>query len=121
MAVREKVINLKLASGETEVLLTTALETGFVLGAELHTNHTDIDNFAEYGIFDDSGVAFSKPTHVDHWKRREGAGFEDSYKPLFFETESKTFTFKAKTTQAVQKDTYFHLILMYKIKSDSCL
>lgn len=120
MAVREKVINLTIPSGETEALLTTALENGFVLGAELHTNHIDVDNFAEYGIYDDSGVAFSKPTHVNHWKRREGSGFDDSYKPLLFDTESKTFQFKARTKTAVTKDTYFHLILMYKINPESC-
>ena len=120
MAVKEKVINITILKGETEASYSTALEVGFVLGAELHTNHTDIDNFAQYGIYDDSGVSFSKPTHIDHWKRREGAGFDDSYKPLFFNTESKTFGFKAKTNQPVIKDTYFHLILIYKINPESC-
>lgn len=120
MAVREKVINITIKKTETEATFTTALENGFVMGAELHTNHTDIDNFAQYGIYDDSGVAFSKSTHIGHWKRREGSGFEDSYKPLLFETQSKTFNFKVKTSQPVTKDTYFHLILLYKIKPDSC-
>lgn len=118
MAVREKVINLVILAGEKEASLTTALEVGFVLGAELHTNHSNIDNLAEYGIYDDSGVAFSKPSHIDHWKRREGGAFEDSYKPLLFNTESKTFTFKVKTKNPVDKDTYFHLILMYKINQE---
>ena len=120
MAVREKVINLLIPTEGNEAMLTTALDVGFILGAELHTNHNDPDNFAEFGIYDDSGVAFSKPTHVNHWKRREGAGFEDSCKPLLFDTESKTFTFKAKTAKSVDKDTYFHLILMYKINPSSC-
>ena len=118
MAVREKVINLVILANEQEASLTTALEVGFVLGAELHTNHSDIDNLAEYGIYDDSGVAFSKPSHIDHWKRREGGAFDDSYKPLLFNTESKTFTFKAKTKNPVNKDTYFHLILMYKVNQE---
>jgi hypothetical protein len=117
-AVREKVINLVILNGEKEVSLSTALDVGFILGAELHTNHTDIDNLAEYGIYDDSGVAFSKPTHIEHWKRREGGAFEDSYKPLLFNTESKTFSFKAKTKTPVIKDTYFHLILLYKIEGN---
>lgn len=120
MAVREKVIHLTIKQGETEASFTSALDVGFIMGAELHTNHTDIENFAEYGIQDDSGSAFSKPTHINHWKRREGSGFEESYKPLMFETQSKTFTFKAKTKKAVDKETYFHLILMYKIKPGSC-
>ncbi|TPG44366.1 hypothetical protein [Flavobacterium pectinovorum] len=118
MAVREKVINLVLAVGQTEVDFTTALDSGFILGAELHTNHINVDNYAEFGIFDDSGVAFSKPTPIDHWKRREGSGFADSYKPLLFETEHKTFQFKVKTKVPVIKETYFALILMYKIKPE---
>jgi hypothetical protein len=120
MAVKEKVINLIIPVGEKEASLTTALETGFVLGAELHTNHTDMDNFADYGIFDDSGAAFSKPAHINHWKRREGSGFDDSYKPLLFSTDSKTFTFQAKTKVTVAKETYFSLILMYKLNPDNC-
>lgn len=115
MAVREKVINLVLPVGQTEISYTTALDVGFVLGAELHSNHSDIDNYAEFGIFDDSGVAFSKPTPIGHWKRREGSGFHESYKPLLFETEQKTFQFKAKTKTAVAKETYFTLVLMYKL------
>lgn len=118
MAVKEKVINLTIPIGEKEAVLTTALEKGFVLGAELHTNHNDIDNFADYGIFDDSGAAFSKPSHIDHWKRREGAGFNDSYKPLMFSTESKTMTFQARIKEPATKVTYFHLILMYKLNQD---
>jgi hypothetical protein len=120
MAVREKVVNMIIKQGETEASFTTALDVGFIMGAELHTNHTDMDNFAEYGIFDDSSSAFSKPTHINHWKRREGSGFEDSYKPLLFDTESKTYTFRAKTKKAVDKETYFHLILMYKIQQSPC-
>ncbi|WP_268847875.1 hypothetical protein [Flavobacterium aestivum] len=117
-AIREKVIHLIIPKNETEMSFTTALDNGFILGAELHTNHEDINNMAVYGIYDDSGVAFSKPCHINHWKRREGSGFDDSYKPLLFETESKTFSFKVKTLNAVSKDTYFHLILMYKIRED---
>ena len=117
MAVREKVIKLIIPSGQTEATFTTALDAGFVLGAELHTNHSDIDNYAEFGIADDSGVsALARPTPVGHWKRREGAGFSESYKPLLFETQSKTFQFTAKTKTAVAKETYFTLVLMYKIQ-----
>lgn len=116
MAVREKVIKLVIPSGETEATVTTALDSGFVLGGELHTNHTDIDNYADFGINDDSGIpSISRPTPVSHWKRRDGAGFSDSFKPLLFETQNKTFQFKAKTQTAVAKDTYFTLVLMYKI------
>jgi hypothetical protein len=119
-AIREKVINLVIPKNELEMSFSTALDNGFILGAELHTNHDDINNLAVYGIYDDSGVAFSKPCHINHWKRREGSGFDDSYKPLLFETESKTFSFKVKTQSEVTKDTYFHLILMYKIKEGIC-
>jgi hypothetical protein len=119
-AVREKVINLVIPASEMEMSFTTALDKGFILGAELHTNHEDINNLAVYSIYDDSGIAFSKPTHINHWKRREGSGFDDSYKPLLFETESKTFTFKVKTQYEVSKETYFQLILMYKIREGNC-
>lgn len=118
--IREKVVDLIIAQGETEASLTTALEDGLILGAELHTNHESIDNKADYGIFDDSGVAFSKPCHINHWKRREGAGFSESYKPLMLDTKSKTFTFKIKTKTAVAKETYFQLVLMYKIENTPC-
>lgn len=119
-AVREKKIDLFVALGASEATFMTALENGFVLGAEVHTNHTDIDNLAEIGIFDDSGVALSKPTHVNHWKRREGAGFHESYKPLMFETESKTYNFKVTLKSATAKATYFQIILMYKIQTPNC-
>ncbi|MEO8239228.1 MAG: hypothetical protein ABI793_14610 [Flavobacterium sp.] len=119
-AIREKVIHLVIPKNELEMSFTTALDNGFILGAELHTNHSDIDNLALYGIYDDSSVAFSKPTHINHWKRREGSGFDDSYKPLLFETETRTFTFKVKTQYEVSKETYFHLILMYKIRAGNC-
>ena len=120
MAEKVRVIDMIIPSGSTEVSFTTALEHGFVLGCELVTNHTDIDNFANYGIFDDSGASFSKMAHISHWKRREGAGFHDSYKPLMFSTESKTMIFTAKTKTAVAKDTYFSLILIYKLHPDQC-
>lgn len=120
MAVKEKVITLIIPVGEKEISFTTALDKGFVLGAELHTNHADMDNYADYGIFDDSGAAFSKPTHINHWKRREGSGFDDSYKPLLFSTDTKTFTFQARTKAVVTKETYFSLILMYKLEPDNC-
>lgn len=120
MVVREKKIDLFIPVGGIEATYMTALDNGFVLGAEVHTNHTDIDILAEIGIFDDSGVALSKPTHIDHWKRREGAGFNESYKPLFFETQSKTYSFKATLKTPVKKDTYFQMILMYKIQPQKC-
>jgi hypothetical protein len=114
MKTKEKVINLVIKQGEKEVSLLTSLETGFVLGAEVHTNHVNSDNMAEFGFNDDSGIPIAKSSHIEHWKRREGAGFLDSFKPLNFDTLSKSFNFIAKTNAAVAKDTYFNIILIYK-------
>lgn len=114
MKTKEKVINLVIANGEKESSVLLALETGFVLGAEVHTNHVDLDNMAEFGFNDDSGNAIAKSSHIDHWKRREGAGFLESFKPLNFDTNSKSFSFIAKTKNAVTKDTYFNIVLIYK-------
>lgn len=113
MTTKEKVIHLVIPNGEKEATLLTALEYGYVLGAEIHTNHVNVDNMAEFGINDDSGIAIAKSSHIEHWKRREGAGFHESYKPLQFETNAKTFNFIAKTKTAVAKDTYFNVILIY--------
>ncbi len=114
MKTKDKVINLVIPSGSKEISLLTALENGLVLGAEVYTNHADIDNMAEFGINDDSGIAYAKSSNINHWKRREGAGYLDSFKPLNLETESKSFTFIAKTKNVVAKDTYFNIILIYK-------
>lgn len=111
---KEKVINLIIPNGEKEAALLTSLEAGFVLGAELHTNHANLDNMAEFGFNDDSGIPIAKSSHIDHWKKREGGGFSDSYKPLNFETYTKSFNFIVKTKAAVAKDTYFNIILIYK-------
>ena len=116
MAVREKKIELIIKAGETEASFLGSLDNGFILGAELHTNHTDIDNLAEIGIFDDGGIPIARSTHINHWKRREGAGFNESYKPLLFATESKTYSIKAIIRQPTKKETYFQLILMYRIE-----
>jgi hypothetical protein len=120
MKTKEKVINLIIPQGSKEATLLTSLENGYILGAEIHTNHSDIDNMAEFGINDDSGIAIAKSSHIDHWKRREGAGFHDSYKPLQFETNAKTFNFIAKTKTAVAKDTYFNAVLIYSITETKC-
>jgi len=120
MKTKEKVINLIIAQGSKEATLLTSLENGYVLGAEVHTNHTDSDNMAEFAINDDSGIAVAKSSHIDHWKRREGAGFHDSYKPLQFETNAKTFNFIAKTKTAVAKDTYFNTVLIYSATEAKC-
>ena len=114
MKTKEKVINLIIKVGEKEASALLSLEVGFVLGAEVHTNHVNSDNMAELGFNDDSGIPIAKSSHIEHWKRREGAGFLDSFKPLNFETASKSFNFIAKTTTAVAKDTYFNIILIYK-------
>lgn len=114
MKTKEKVITLIILNGEKEAALLTSLEAGFVLGAEVHTNHSNLDNMAEFGFNDDSGIPIAKSSHIDHWKRREGGGFSDSYKPLNFDTNTKTFNFIAKTKTAVVKDTYFNIILIYK-------
>jgi hypothetical protein len=120
MKVKEKVINLIIPQGSKEATLLTALENGYILGAEVHTNHTDLDNMAEFAINDDNGISVSKSSHINHWKRREGAGFHDSYKPLQFNTNAKTFNFIAKTKTAVAKDTYFNAVLIYSIIEQKC-
>ena len=120
MKTKEKVINLIIAQGSKEATLLTSLENGYILGAEVHTNHTDSDNMAEFAINDDSGIAIAKSSHINHWKRREGAGFHDSYKPLQFETNAKTFNFLAKTKTAVAKDTYFNAVLIYSVTETKC-
>ncbi|PWA09519.1 hypothetical protein [Flavobacterium laiguense] len=120
MKTKEKVINLIIPNGSKEATLLTALEYGYILGAEVHTNHTDIENMAEFAINDDSGIAIAKSSHINHWKRREGAGFHDSYKPLQFETNAKTFNFIAKTKTAVAKDTYFNAVLIYSVTEIKC-
>jgi hypothetical protein len=120
MQTKEKVINLIIPAGSKEATLLTALESGYILGAEVHTNHADIDNMAEFAINDDSGIAIAKSSHINHWKRREGAGFHDSYKPLQFETSAKTFNFIAKTKTAVAKDTYFNAVLIYSVTQTRC-
>ena len=120
MKTLEKVIELVIPNGSKDATILTPLEKGYVLGAELHTNHSDIENKAELAINDDSGIAVAKSSHINHWKVREGAGFHDSYKPLQFETDSKTFNFIVKTKTAVAKDTYFDLILIYSIPDIKC-
>ena len=120
MKTKEKVINLIILNGSKEATLLTALENGFILGAEVHTNHSDVDNMAEFAINDDSGIAIAKSSHINHWKRREGAGFHDSYKPLQFDTNAKTFNFIAKTKTAVAKDTYFNAVLIYSVTEAKC-
>jgi hypothetical protein len=120
MKTKEKVINLIIPQGSKEATLLTSLENGYILGAEVHTNHTDSDNMAEFAINDDSGIAIAKSSHINHWKRREGAGFHDSYKPLQFETNAKTFNFIAKTKTAVAKDTYFNAVLIYSVTETKC-
>jgi hypothetical protein len=120
MNTKEKVINLIIPNGSKEATLLTALEFGYILGAEVHTNHVDIENMAEFAINDDSGISIAKSSHINHWKRREGAGFHDSYKPLQFETNAKTFNFIAKTKTAVTKDTYFNAVLIYSVTETKC-
>ena len=120
MVTREKKIELVIKAGEAEASYLGTLDNGFILGAEVHTNHNDIDNIAEIGIFDDGGIPIARSTHVNHWKRREGAGFHESYKPLLFETESKTYNIKATLKTVTKKDTYFQLILMYRIETKIC-
>jgi hypothetical protein len=120
MKTKEKVVNLIIPIGSKEATLLTALEFGYVLGAEVHTNHVDMENMAEFAINDDSGIAVAKSSHINHWKRREGAGFHDSYKPLQFETNAKTFNFIVKTKKDVAKDTYFNAILIYSINETKC-
>lgn len=114
MKTKDKVIHLVIPAGSKEVSLLTALENGVVLGAEVYTNHTDIDNMAEFGFNDDSGIPYARSSNINHWKRREGAGYLESIKPLDLQTESKSFTFIAKTKNVVTKDTYFNIILVYK-------
>ena len=110
---REKIIDLVIKNGENQASFTTALENGLVIGVEAHTNHTNIDVLAQLEITDDSGVPIVRKSHVNHWKRREGAGFNESYKPVNIYTESRTFSFRAYTDAPVTKDTYFQIILIY--------
>ncbi|WP_158728630.1 hypothetical protein [Flavobacterium sp. I-STPA6A] len=121
MKTKEKVINLIIPNGSKEATLLSALEYGYILGAEVHTNHADVDNMAEFAINDDSGIAIAKSSHINHWKRREGAGFHDSYKPLQFNTDAKTFNFIAKTKTTVAKDTYFNVVLIYSVIETKCV
>lgn len=114
MKVKEKVITLRMASGSNFASFRTALDNGFIIGAEVHTNHTDIDNLAEIELADDNSVGIARKSHVNHWKRREGSGFSDSFKPLNIDTQSRTFEFKAFTEQNVVKNTFFQIILIYK-------
>ena len=100
--------------------VTTVIDDGFVLGAEVHTNwrqDTSPTNLVRVGIDDDSGIAVARMTHIDHWKRREGSGFNESYKPLLFQSKGKTLIFKVNSKEPVSQPVYVEIILMYKIET----
>ena len=114
MKTRTEVINLVSPQGQTYASIRQALPVGFILGAEVHTNADTTQNLPTLEIKDDSGASFEKKVHADHYKRRQGGAFLDSYKPLNFATESKTFQFIAENTVAQPIDNYFSLVLIYR-------
>lgn len=122
LVVRERTISLVIdpAFDRQNASFTTVIDDGFVLGAEVHTNwrqDTDPTSFLRVGIDDDSGIAVSRMSHIDHWKRREGAGFNESYKPLLFQAKGKTLTFKVFSIKPVSAPVYVEIILFYKIET----
>lgn len=114
MKTRTEVINLVIPAGATYASSRQALPVGFVLGAEVHTNADTILNLPTIEIKDDSGASFEKKVHVNHYKRREGGSYLESFKPLNFDTNSKTFLFVAENSVAQFADTYFSVVLIYK-------
>ena len=126
LVVREKVILLEInpATGDTQnAQLRTTLEDGFVLGAEVHTNwqqSDNIQNIVNVGIDDDSGIPVARMSHINHWKRREGAGFNESYKPLLFKANGRTLNFKVNSKEPLTAPMYVQIILFYKIEAEKC-
>lgn len=114
MKTRDKVIDIFIPEGESLGVWRSTLDKGHILGAELHTNHTDINNLATIELRDDSGAKVMSKTHINHWKKREGSGFIDSLKPLCLDTDNKTFEFLVVTKEPAERDTYVQVILIYK-------
>ncbi len=114
MKTRTEVINLVIPAGQTYASVRQALAVGYILGAEVHTNVDTTMNFPTIEIKDDSGASFEKKVHVNHYKRREGGAYLDSFKPLNFDTNSKTFQFVAENSVAQGNETYFSIVLIYK-------
>ena len=111
---RDKVIDITIPAGEQLGSWRNSLDKGHVIGAELHTNHVDIDNLATIQLNDDSGAKVMSKTHINHWKKREGAGFIESLKPICLDTDNKTFEFIVSTKTPVAMETYVQVILIYK-------
>lgn len=128
LVVREKVVYLEIdptiAGNDTQnATLRTTIEDGFILGAEIHSNwqqSTSPTNILLFGIDDDSGVPVSRMTHINHWKRREGGGFNESFKPLMFKGNGRTLTFKLNSKEPLTQKIYAHVILFYKIEAEKC-
>ena len=114
MKTRTEVINLVVAANTTLASVRQALPVGFILGAEVHTNADTAMNLPTIEIKDDSGASFEKKVHVNHYKRREGGSYLESFKPLNFETNSKTFQFVAENSAPQGIDTYFSVVLIYR-------
>ena len=114
MKTRTEVINLVIPAGQKLASVRQALPVGFILGAEVHCNADTTQNLPTIEIKDDSGASFEKKVHVNHYKRREGGAYLESFKPLNFDTNSKTFQFVAENSVAQNVDTYFSVVLIYR-------
>jgi hypothetical protein len=117
---KEKEITLNVVGGDGKAAeYVGTLENGFILGVEVYTNNRDFNNPTTLSIADDDGVTISKAI-VDHYKRREGAGFYDSFKPLMLMTNGKTFKIKVEQDQDNGNNYYYRVVFIYRLTDQKC-
>jgi hypothetical protein len=120
VAIKEKEITLNVVGGAGKSAeYVGTLENGFILGVELYTNNTNLNNPTTLKISDDDGVTISKGI-IDHFKRREGAGFYDSFKPLMMMTDGKTFKIRVDQDQDNGDNFWYRLVFIYRLAEQKC-
>ena len=96
----QKTVKLIIPVGQNTITETFVMPKGFVKSMALYSN-----DYTKYGAFetyelslnDDSSVEIIPLTHIDHFKRTNG-DYENSFKPLNFDSEGKTFALTLKAS-----------------------
>ena len=117
---KEARVNLVILGGFNGESVDFTPPSGRVVGCVIFHNIQPSETaFIEAKILDNAGVEISKLQHIDNYRSRD-AEYLKGCKPLFIDTQGRTFTFEIQASQAVDNDFKAQLIFIYADERQNC-
>lgn len=114
--VLEDFVTVNIPTGQKSAEITFKPKDGLCIGCAVFHNNTDGSKNAgtvRVKIETDSGEVISPLTDIRNYRSRE-AGYKESMKPLFFETQGKRYVVTILATENFTEDFTADLVLAYQ-------